>query len=230
MYEIEVQPFRSPRGQPVSMAIRADSTDYNTVRSCLNEDEYGLAALHLEGTALDIGAHIGGVTIALAVDNPTLSVIAVEAVPPNVELLRRNLDLNGVADRVTVVPKPAGNGTKATVRWAFEGNETADHHAFIGNSTISDLPGVKHREVKATSLSLKQLINGREIAFCKIDCEGCEYDVLKGPALKQIALIHGEIHGIDRHNALELVEQLVKTHRYEQQSDQLPTGFEAVRR
>src|SRR5688500_12720216 len=125
MYTVTHGTFRTPRGQNVTMAYREDSSDWNTIRSCLDEDEYRLAELHLTGTALDIGAHIGGATIAMAVDNPDLHVVSVEAVPPNVELLRANVVRNGLSDRVTVVHAAAGKGQTATIRWGFEGNESA---------------------------------------------------------------------------------------------------------
>lgn len=228
MYEVERAEFRTPRGASVMLEHRRGSSDWNTLYSCLNEDEYRLRELHLEGVALDIGAHIGGATIALAVDNPKLQVIAVEAVPPNVALLRRNIEINHLDDRVTVLHAAAGKGGQTTIRWGFEGDETADHHAFIGNSLLTGK--TKHQTLEVESLTLGQIVKQREVSFCKVDCEGCEYEVLRGPALKQIALIRGEIHGIAGVNPLQLVEQLVKTHKYDQQSDQLPTGFEAVRR
>jgi FkbM family methyltransferase len=227
MYETDRGAFRTPRGVMVTLIYRRDSSDWNTLWSCLNEDEYRLKGLRLEGTALDIGAHIGGATVALAVDNPELHIIAVEAVPPNVELLRQNVELNGLTERVSVVAAAAGKGGRTTIRWGFEGNESADHHAFIGNSL---LPGkTKHRTLKVDSLSLGQIINSRQISFAKVDCEGCEYEVLRGPALAQIALIRGELHGITNHDPAEVATALLDTHHVTT-TEPLPAPFEAVLR
>ena len=66
MYTVTHGTFRTPRGRSVSLSYREDTNDYNALRSCLDEDEYRLAELTLTGTALDVGAHIGGVTVALA--------------------------------------------------------------------------------------------------------------------------------------------------------------------
>jgi FkbM family methyltransferase len=227
MYETERAEFRTPRGASVYLYHRVGSSDWNTLWSCLNEDEYRLRELRLEGTALDIGAHIGGVSIGLAVDNPGLHVIAVEAVPPNVELLRRNIETNGLTERITVLNAAAGKGGKTTIRWGFEGDESADHHAFIGNSL---LPGkTKHRTLKVDSLPLERIINSKQIVFAKVDCEGCEYEVLQGPALKQIALIRGELHGIKGHEASEVATALLDTHHVTT-TGPLPAAFEAVLR
>ena len=222
MYAVTQGTFRTPRGRSVTLSYRADTNDYNTLRSCLDEDEYRLADLHLDGTALDVGAHIGGVTVALAIDNPDLHVVAIEAVPPNVALLRENVERNGLSDRVTIVPAAAGKGKTAIIRWAFEGNESADHHAFIGNAVMpeSDLR-IAHRErVPVVSLAALVAEHG-PISFAKIDCEGCEYDFLRGKALSQVAIIRGEEH----HGPLPAMPGFTIT--YTQAN--APRGFEAVR-
>ena len=173
MYNVTHGTFRTPRGRNVTMAYREDTNDYNTLRSCLDEDEYRLRDLHLEGTALDVGAHIGGATIALAVDNPDLRIVSVEAVPPNVDLLRENVERNGLTDRVTVIHAAAGKGKTTTIRWAFAGNESADHHAFIGNSLLPS--GATHRSEKVFVRTLASLV--REFgpfSFAKVDAEGAE--------------------------------------------------------
>ena len=221
MYTVTHGTFRTPRGRSVTMAYREDSSDYNTIRSCLDEDEYRLAELTLSGTALDVGAHIGGATVALSIDNPELHVIAVEAVPPNVELLQRNIDANGLQNRVVVVNAAAGKGKTATICWAFEGNESADHHAFIGNSSIQG-PNVVHRSEQVPVVKLADLVAEHgPFTFAKVDCEGCEYDFLTGPALSQVALIRGEEH----HGPLAL-----PGHTLTYTQPNTPRGFEAVRR
>src|SRR3990167_4276023 len=112
MYEPRQERFTTPRGRPVTMWVRDGTNDWNTLASCLNEDEYGLRDLHLDGEALDIGAYTGGVTVALAVDNPNLHVTAIEPVPGNVYLLFRNLEATDLSERVTVYQPAAGDGSE----------------------------------------------------------------------------------------------------------------------
>jgi 31-O-methyltransferase len=224
MYTVTHGTFRTPRGRQVTMSYREDTSDYNTLRSCLDEDEYRLKELDLEGTALDIGAHIGGVTVALAIDNPALRVVAVEAVPPNVDLLRENVERNGLSERVTVVRAAAGKGKTAIVRWAFAGNETADHHAFIGNSLLP--PESTHLSEKVPVKTLADLVaEFGHICFAKVDCELCEFDFLRGRALSEVELIRGEVHA----DPEPLMKALVKTHDTTFPHT-LPGPFEAVRR
>jgi FkbM family methyltransferase len=221
MYRVTQGTFRTPRGQTPTLSYREDTNDWNVLISCLNEDEYALKELHLEGTALDIGAHIGGVTIALALDNPELKVVAVEAVPPNVELLTENVRRNGLEERVTVLHAAAGKGKTATVRWAFEGNYVADHHAFIGNAVMPEttVSGSAERLDVVTLNALAKEYG--PFSFAKVDCEGCEYDFLKGRGLLDIACIRGEEH----YGKLPLPGFDVT---YTQ--DNAPRGFTAVRR
>jgi FkbM family methyltransferase len=221
MYRVTQGTFRTPRGAAVTLAHREDTNDWNVLNACLSEDEYNLKELHLTGTALDIGAHIGGVTIALALDNPELNIVAVEAVPPNVELLRENVRRAGVEDRVTVLHAAAGKGKTATVRWAFEGNYVADHHAFIGNAVMPETTTAGTAE-KLDVVTLNQLVKTYgPFSFAKVDCEGCEYDFLTGRGLLDCELIRGEEH----YGRLPLPGFDVT---YTQ--DNAPRGFSAVRR
>ena len=218
-----LEQFRTPRGRAASLYTREGTSDHNNVLACLQEDEYGIAALNLHGTALDIGAHIGGVTIALALDNPDLHVIAVEALSANIEVLTANVEANGIADRVTIVHGAADKpGKKSSdVHWGFDDNETGSHHRFIGNAQLLGITGGDVETVNAWQLPTE------EIAFAKIDCEGCEYNVFASPNVKHIALIVGEFHG----GFEQIVDLLGGTHVVTQTSGiETFGGFKAVRR
>lgn len=214
MYDRSVQPFRTPRGRPVSLWVRADTNDWNTVNACLTEDEYGLRDLHLEGWALDIGAYLGGVTVALAVDNPELSVIAVEPVPGNVELLRLNVGLNGLTDRVRVIDGAvAAPGTPlVSVFYGYRGTPSLEHHAFVGNSTLAyDTGGeTEHDERELVPFALHELLAMCDgpVSFVKIDAEGAEFAFLSDPAVSKVPLIYGEWHNVRGHTQADVVALL----------------------
>lgn len=214
MYEPQEATYRTPRGQPVSMWRRAGTNDANTLNSCLDQDEYGLRDLHLDGWALDIGAYLGGVTVALGVDNPGLRVIAVEPVPSNVELLTLNVVANGLADRVTVIDGAvaAPGDKRVTVFYGYRGTESLEHHAFVGNSTLAyDTGGeAEHdsRDLSPHSLSDLLLMCDGPVSLVKIDAEGAEFAFLSDPATSTLPLIIGEWHNVRGHTQADVVALL----------------------
>lgn len=208
MYNVTQGTFVTPRGRSVTLDYRIDTNDWNTLYSCLNEDEYHLEELRLEGTALDIGGYIGGVTVALLADNPRLRVVTVEALEPNIELLTRNIASLGVdaVSRSQIVHAAAGTGDTATIRYGFTGSEVGTHHAFVGNAVMPEANLSQAKSVEVPGVTLTSLTEQYgPFCFMKIDCEGCEHDVLKDPAAEAIPLIRGELHYPDGVKPLEIV-------------------------
>jgi FkbM family methyltransferase len=199
---IEVKEFTVPGGGVAHMTIRTGTNDYNTLASCMNDDEYRLQDLNGGGVAVDIGAYIGGVTVALAVMGGW-RVIAVEALSENVAVLRENVERN-VKDpaNVTILHNAGAktNGKTADVQWNFTAGESGLHHRFIGNAQLIDAQGGETETVPTISLAALVEMAGGHIDFLKIDCEGCEYGVLSdSAALSHVGTIHGEYHaGADR--------------------------------
>jgi FkbM family methyltransferase len=226
--------WTTPKGHFARITYRLETSDWNTVSSVMRpHDEYALATLDLRGQAADIGAHIGSVTLALLLDNPELRVTAIEPVPDNVELLRLNLETNGVADRCTVIEAAVGSGRKTTIRYGYTGSENATHHAFIGNTAIvypvdgNELPHVER------SVPVLRLVDLGPLDFIKIDCEGGEWGFLKGTALAKVARIHGEAHPVLGHRAPDMATLLAQTHDVTFSGANLdpgPCGFVAVAR
>lgn len=237
-YPLEHKEFRTPKGHPVSMLLRTGTSDHNTLFSALNEDEYGLAGHNLAGRAADIGAHIGSVAVGLLVDNPGLRVVAVEPVPPNVELLRQNLERNGVADRCEVIAAAVGKGKTTIIRYGSlgmdgdtdEARENATHHAFIGNSALvyPKTPTRPHEQATVPVLSVKALL---PLDFIKIDVEGGEWGFLASPDVSEVRYIVGEVHPTNGHAPLHMAALLGDTHEVTFTGPPAgPCGFVAVRR
>ena len=212
------------------MAYRPDTSDWNTLYACLTRTSTASRTGRSPGRQLDIGAHIGGVTVALALDNPDLRVIAVEPVPDNAAMLRENVERNGVADRVTVIEGAAGGTKPVSVWYGYKGTEAAEHHAFIGNSSLAyDTSGkVKHETVRyAKPVRLADL---GDLALVKIDCEGGEYAVLADAAVAKIPTILGEWHPVRGKTGDDIVALLGDTHTVTFSGPEAgPGGFVAVR-
>ena len=256
MYTVTHGTFRTPRGRQVTMAYRTDSSDYNTVNACLSEDEYGLRDVHLGATtAFDVGAHIGGVTVALLADNPELRVVAVEPVPGNVELLRENVERNGLADRAQIIQGAVGDGTSVSVWHGYRGNENAEHHAFIGNSSLAYDHGGEgeHDETQYVSIRLADFVNLLDVErhgpwtdnggpsethqhvdttyidWLKIDTEGAEWTFLASPERWRLRYIVGEWHPVRGKTRADLLAILGDTHEVAFTGPEGgPGGFTAV--
>jgi FkbM family methyltransferase len=190
--------FRTPHGNRVRFAVRPETSDWNTCNAITAVgDEYHMPS-GLSGWALDVGAHIGACTVTLLVDNPDLRVVAIEALPENVALIRENLELNGVADRCIVIEGAAGDGSDTRIGYGADGT-----HDYIGNASAPK----GNREVVAKGVSLQDAIHATtrlswdgaldavaHFVWAKLDCEGCEGPFLTSRWVAEIDHIEGEVH------------------------------------
>jgi len=211
--------WRTPGGQPVKLTYRRDTTDWNTVSACLanpmgdDGDEYHLPT-GLTGWALDVGAHIGSVTIGLLMDNPEIRVLAIEAVPDNVVLVKANLEQNGLTDRALVWNAAAWSSKgEITVEYDYSGDEIAFGHRYIGSVSpwIADVPRSYMTIPSVTLTQALKVTGGQGFAWVKSDCEGCEHPFFRGPGLAKVGIIEGEWHHRDG-SPESFAEQLSKTH------------------
>jgi FkbM family methyltransferase len=190
--------FDTPGGHHIWMHYRDGTNDWNTLTSSLTNDEYELPK-GISGRAVDVGGYLGSVGIALALDNPDLDVTIIEPVPDNADLIERNIDENGLADRITLIRGAVGDGI---VHYGFTGDEAAEHHAFVGNSTLAT-PEQATGTVRYEPITLADL---GHVDYLKIDCEGGEWEFLEYGA--DIPLIVGEAHAVRGLVGADIVDYL----------------------
>lgn len=239
-YGVLTGSFRTPGGRDAVMRFRDGTNDWNTLTACMTEDEYRLRGRSFSGHALDIGGYLGGVGIALALDNPDLHVTIVEPVPPNADLIRENIALNDLGERVTLIESAAGGSDPVSVWYGYRGNASAEHHAFVGNSTLAYDHGgeLAHEEVTYdTPWTLADLLMGEpKAALVKIDCEGGEWTILDSPLVDRCEVIVGEAHSVRGKRGDDIVTLLAGTHDVTLSGNPQDIanggtcGFEAVRR
>lgn len=246
----------TPNGHPVTFEyrFRPETTDWNSISSILinpagpgnGDDEYQIRGMNLSGWAIDVGCHVGSMAIALAADFPDLKVLAIEAVPPNVELIRRNIELNHFEDRIVLIHGGANGPTEEKVRiaWNWDGSQTPEigkqhqesltGHRFIGGSSLMSEHAhpIKHDELVLRSWSLRQLadeVGTERFSFLKIDCEGCEQGFLDDPDISMVDYIIGEWHP-PYVSPKWLRDKLGPTHDVEVSDGPGPGHFKATRR
>ena len=132
-----------------------------------------IRALLREGDlAIDVGAHIGLTVLPTARRvGPGGHVVAVEAGRRVGDLLRRNLALNGLSERVALHLCAAGEAA---------GSARLNVGAIFGHSSLLPLPGAERAEEVEVRTVDSMVEPGRPVRLAKLDAEGFEPQVWRG--------------------------------------------------
>jgi FkbM family methyltransferase len=122
---------------------------------------------------IDVGAHYGFFTILAGLENTQLEVHALEPIPENMEILRRNLELNELS-AIRCHEKAASNRVGQA---QFQKSRAADNSSF---QTHPEVPRLA--EIEVETLTLATLLDSRDAAplLVKIDTDGHEIPILEG--------------------------------------------------
>ena len=159
-----------------------DKSIGSTLREIFIDDAYGVAGADLTGQiVLDVGAYIGDSTVAFAARGARVH--AFEPVPLLQVYLRKNVAANGLSERVTV------HGVGLSDR--DEVLAVAVNVAGLAGATVqpvdrqararADLCVQELKMVDAADYLARQGIASADLV--KLDCEGCEYRLLRDGAL-----------------------------------------------
>jgi len=156
------------------------------------DDCYELRELasELRGTAcrvLDIGAHVGSFTVALASAVPGAEVTAFEPSADRVSYLQQNVATNGLADRVTVVQAAVGGQAGRAMLIGGGGGGAVVAGSAEADGDVVDVVGFE---------DVMNSIDG-PVDLVKMDCEGGEYDIVASAsesALRRIDRLVLEYH------------------------------------
>lgn len=143
-------------------------------------------------TILDVGAHVGVVSIYLAKRNPGARILAFEPVPQVFALLRANLRRNRVRNVTAFNLAVTGDGRDLEIL-SNPGSNTGGGSAYAADHRLAG-----HDVIHAASTTLDRILTEHGIDRCpllKIDIEGGEYDALyNAKFLDRVQNIHGEFH------------------------------------
>ena len=206
MYKLKSAIFTAPNGKKSTLHYRENTNDWNTIWGAFVEDEYGICKLDLEpnDVVIDIGAHVGAVTLLLATMRPDLKIYSFEPMLDNFELLQKNVESNDFESEINIFNQAVWFYDDDTVKIYYGDNsKNGKIHKFIGCQFLLH-EHLDHRLFrKANTISLSKMFNDNHIFNCKfmkVDCEGAEYGIFKGApkeVLSMIQRIHGEYHNID---------------------------------
>lgn len=222
--------FTAPNGVKKELWFRDGTNDESTIIACFEEDHYGIMKENLKAgdVVIDLGAHIGGVTCLLATI-PGIKIIAVEALPENCEILKKNLEQGGAnGTEVVVHEKAIWSKSNQEVKICYgDDSESGKVHKYVGTIGV---PG-KRESYTAETISLLSIFRQEKIKTCKLlktDIEGAETEAIgKAPkhVLKRIKKIKGEYHSGDYKQLLKDVGSIFKDY-----SDKSTHDFEFRRK
>ena len=130
-----------------------------------------LAGMDEGAVVLDIGGQIGSFALAVACARPKARVHVYEASPTSAHYVRRNVDGNGLAERVTV---HAAALAGRTGEFTFVDSGHASGHNGL------NAPGQPGHEVTVPAVSFDDAVAaaGGPVQVVKMDIEGAEYDTI----------------------------------------------------
>jgi len=139
-----------------------------------------------EKVVVDIGANIGDSAIYFLLHGAK-KVFAIEPYPKNYETAQKNIDINHLTSKVHLLL--AGCSAK-------HGYITIDQKIDSGNRSVMN-ESTEGKKIPLITLEEIMHENDMDSAVLKIDCEGCEYDVILNSSkiiLRNFIYIHIEYH------------------------------------
>jgi FkbM family methyltransferase len=157
--------------------------------TCVDSDYLPPGGFQTDWQVVDIGAGLGDFTVFAAVNCPEGKVYAYEPLGRSFELLKHNLGLNQISNVTTFQQATAAvGGTMSAVSEETEAVST--RFATQQGEGTAMIPVITLGEI------LTRLPDGR-CDLMKIDCEGCEFDLLLNSPpehLRQIKRLTIETH------------------------------------
>lgn len=198
-------------GVSLSITDFVGSSTPRIVQKELMKNRYGIESIEFSSNdiVIDIGAHVGVVSIYIAKRFPFVKVYAYEPIPKNYEHFVMNLKANHVR-----------NVTAHNLAVTSDGREFEMIVNFINNSGggtghLGNMKLPNHFYYTVESVTLDSVFQKYDIDVCKllkIDCEGTEHELLWNTRfLNRIEYLSGEFH-INQHLAEQghSIDSLVK--------------------
>ena len=150
---------------------------------------------------LDLGGHIGSFSLAISQLFPQARVDAYEPTPFTADYLRRNVELNGLSDRLRVFESAVSARAGVLVMAIMEDGSAHNGVMLVG------APGTSSIEVPTTALSGAFTAAPGLVDMIKFDIEGAEYEAIleSSPDLWQsVQRVVMEYHRMPGHSWADL--------------------------
>ncbi len=133
-------------------------------------------------TFLDVGGDIGTYSILMGNRFPGLNITCFEPISQSIKLIKENLELNGLSERVQLMPYALGNIEGKEVEIALNVAAPGSSTATIDEKMSLDERAFQIEKFKIRTLdkNILPLLDGFDAVIMKIDVEGMEQAVLEG--------------------------------------------------
>eukprot|EP00741_Cyanophora_paradoxa_P010925 tig00020553_g10562.t1 len=193
--------------RPITIWSRAeDAVNTRFVAGEFARDVYHLAdtVARFGDIFVDVGGNIGFFAVTAALRFPHARVVTMEPVSGSFALLCNNVRANGLENVVPLRRAVTRDRRWVRVMYAPSLSGTASEFMSVGKWIAEMGAQVDFaEEVRAGSVTLGDIVHnflpdGADIAILKIDCEGCEYDILRDEGimhvLRRVRAVRGEFH------------------------------------
>ncbi len=196
-----------------SMYYRPDSHDRSIIAEIWEKGSYAEKfPIGEKAVIIDIGAHNGYFSLYAAKNSAAGSKIyAFEPILENYKIFVENLRLNNVENVVTHNICVAGSDGILTMY--VNSAHTGGHSQYRERIEKYKLDTIAEMECDCVAFNHTVPIDVERIDFCKIDCEGAEFDILlQAPMdfLRKIEVFAIEFHEFGGHKVEELVSLLTQ--------------------
>ena len=207
MYDLKDESYQGPNGVSANFVFRKNTADECTCQATYRDDEYRFVNFPPKpgDWMIDGGGYIGTTAILYAQLYPQCKVITIEPLPENVALIRKNIDRNGLKDRVFLEDKGLFNmdGQKVEIYYRDD-SPVGIAHKFIGASSRVYTESVDAKFFAADTISLAKIFEKYgilSVRILKMDMECSEYKALENVPeniLRKIQTMVGEYHNPDK--------------------------------
>jgi len=188
--------------------IRNNNVDLVVLIECLLSKSYtNYKEINQEDIIIDIGANIGAFSVYSCSIAKKGKIYCFEPEKDNFNLLKENIKLNGLSN---IKAFNFAVGSKEEINKLFLSESSSEHSVCFPAKATG-------KSVLVNFISLEKIFKDNCLSYCdfmKIDCEGCEYDVLFSASkkiLEKIRYIALEFHDFkESYRYLKLKEYLEK--------------------
>ncbi|MBN2480079.1 MAG: FkbM family methyltransferase [Parachlamydiales bacterium] len=180
----------------INLPRKNDLYTYEEILGKINQYnlELFLPYLKKEDIVIDLGAHIG--LFSLAVAQYVNKVIAIEPDIENFEILKHNISSNNLLNITTINKAVSNKGKKIDF---YKSHKTPARHSLYKNKFFNN-NGLFSQKLEVKAISLPAILSSFEkCKLLKVDIEGAEYDIFfncSKNVLKKINFFLIEYHNL----------------------------------